>query len=314
MLTSNINSQFRNDFKVAIVGAGNVGASAAYAMLLDGTPTELSLIDIDESRVEGLLLDFKHALSFLPYTKVTGSTDYSTCTDADLVVITAGARQKEGESRLDLVEKNKSIFQNIIPKIVGKAPNAIILIVSNPVDVLTYEAIKLADLPKGRVFGSGTWLDTSRFKLHIAEKLQLNPKSIEAYILGEHGDSSFPVMSSANVAGKPLESFAGFSENVCKDCYQEARDAAYRIINDIGFTSYSIGVVCTEIMRAIFQNAKLVAPVSVPLENYHGISDVCLSVPTIIDDRGAAEQIEIPLNNKEIQLLNKSAETLKAFS
>ncbi|MBD3270590.1 L-lactate dehydrogenase [Candidatus Peregrinibacteria bacterium] len=315
MTTKLINeSNFRRKFKVSIIGAGNVGASAAYAILLDGTPTELCIVDIDKKRVEGLLLDYNHALSFIPYTKVTGGDNYTKIKDSDLVVVTAGARQKEGETRLDLIDKNKKIFQSIIPKIVKNAPNAVICIVSNPVDALTYEAIKLAKLPKGRVFGSGTWLDTSRFKFHIGEKIKLNPKSINAYILGEHGDSSFPVISSANIAGKPLLKFKNFNTKTCKDCYQEARDAAYRIINDIGFTSYSIGVVIKEIMLAIFENSHIVAPLSVKLDKYHGISDVCLSVPCVLGNEGIVKQIEVPLDKKEKKLLKKSAEILKSYN
>ncbi len=304
-------TQFK--FKVSVIGAGNVGATAAYAMMLDGTPTEMALIDIDTKRLEGLSLDFQHALSLLPYTKLEATDDYAACKDSDLIFITAGARQKEGETRLDLVDKNKKIFANIVPQILKNAPNAIIVVVSNPVDVLTYETIKLAGLPEGRVFGSGTWLDTSRFRFHLAQKVRVHPSSIEAFILGEHGDTSFPVLSSANIAGKPLLSFHQCPIDYAEKCYQDARNAAYRIINDIGFTSYSIAVVIREIMLAVFEDSRIVAPVSVPLKNYHGISDVALSVPAAIGNKGIEEIIEVPLNQYEMDQLKHSAETLKQY-
>ena len=214
---------------------------------------------------------------------------------------------------MDLIAKNRAIFKQIIPKIVKVAPNAILLVVSNPVDVLTYEAYKLSGFPWGRVFGSGTLLDTARLRFHISEKLCLSPKSIEAYILGEHGDTSFPVWSSANVAGKSLAKFDGFGKSAAKECYDETKNAAYRIIHDVGFTCYSIGTVIKEIMNHIFQHSKIVLPLSVPLENYYGISGVALSVPCVLDSTGVTDVIKIPLNSLELKQLKKSAATLKGY-
>jgi L-lactate dehydrogenase len=308
-----VKSSFEAQFKVSVIGCGNVGATAAYAMLIDGTPSELVLIDRSKEKAEGLLLDFEHSLTFLPYTKITASDDYSACAGSHLIVITAGARQMEGETRLQLIEKNRKIFQELIPALAKVAPESILLIVSNPVDVLTYEAIKLSGFPAGRVFGSGTMLDTARFQFHISERLCLNPKSIEAYVLGEHGDTSFPVYSSANVAGKPLTSFEGFTPEVAKQCYEDTKNAAYRIIHDMGFTCYSIGIVIREIMGHIFQHSRIVVPLSINLDGFYGHKDVALSVPCVLDSGGVADIIEVPLDKTEQENLAKSVDTLKSY-
>lgn len=304
---------FKTQFKVSIVGCGNVGATAAYAMLIDGTPTEIVMIDRSPEKVRGLLLDFEHSMAFLKYTKITATDDYNACADSQLIFVTAGARQKEGETRLDLVDKNKKIFGEIIPKLVKAAPNAILVIVSNPVDILTHEAIKLSGFPEGRVFGTGTMLDTARFQFHLSEKLCLSPKSLDAYVLGEHGDTSFPVWSTANVAGKLLTDFEGFTRLEADRCYEDTKKAAYRIINDLGFTCYSIAIVMREIMVHIFQHSRIVLPLSVPLDDYYGHSGVCLSVPCVLDSTGVSDVIKIPLNGIEQEKLKLSVYTLKEF-
>ncbi len=308
-----IKSSFQTNFKVTVIGCGNVGATAAYAMLLDGKPTELTLIDKNKEKAEGLLLDFEHSLALLNYTKVTASDDFTACKDSQLVVITAGARQQEGETRLQLIEKNRAIFKEMIPAVAASAPNSILLIVTNPVDVLTYEALQLSGFPENRVFGTGTFLDTVRFRFHIAEKLCLNPKSVEAFILGEHGDTSFPVFSSANIAGKSLFDFEGFTEKLGQQCYDDTKNAAYRIIHDLGYTCYSIGVVVRDIANHIFQHSRIVLPLSVKLNDYYGHSNVALSVPCVLDSQGIADTIKVPLNDKEQQSLAKSVETLKEY-
>lgn len=309
-----IQSSFQSQYKVAVIGCGNVGATAAYAMLLDGTPTELVLIDKNKEKAEGLLLDFEHSLALLNYTKITVSDDFAACKDAQLVVVTAGARQQEGETRLQLIEKNRAIFKEMIPAIAKAAANAVLLIVTNPVDVLTSEALRLSGFPPNRVFGTGTFLDTVRFRFHIAEKLCLNPKSVEAFILGEHGDSSFPVFSSANVAGKPLQTFEGFTQKIADQCYEETKNAAYRIIHDMGFTCYSIAVVVRDIMVHIFQHSRIVLPLSVQLDGQYGLRDVALSVPCVLDSDGISDVIEIPLNAKEHEQIMKSAEILRQLA
>lgn len=304
---------FQTQFKVSVIGCGNVGATAAYAMLIDGTPTELVLLDRSREKAEGLVLDMEHSMAFFNYTQVVGTDNYEDCRNSHLVVITAGARQQPGETRLDLVKKNRAIMKEIVPKIVKVAPKAILLVVSNPVDVLTYEVWKLSKLPWGKVFGSGTLLDTARLRFHLSEQLCLNAKSIEAFILGEHGDTSFPVWSSANVAGKPLLKFDGFGKKSANQAYKDTREAAYRIIHDVGYTCYSIGTVIKEIMVHIFQHSRIVLPLSVPLKDYYGISDVALSVPCVLDSTGVAGTVKVPLNALEKKQLKKSANVLKSY-
>lgn len=308
-----ISSSHQSVFKVTVVGCGAVGATAAYAMLLDSTPTELVLVDLNKDKAHGLLLDFEHSLSFLNYTKITASDHFSAARGSNLIVITAGARQQEGETRLQLVEKNRAIFKEIIPQLAASAPDSILLVVTNPVDILTYEALKLSRFPWNRVFGTGTMLDTARFRFHLSQRLCLSPKSIEAYILGEHGDTSFPVLSSANVAGKPLLEFDGMTPDIIQECYNETKNAAYRIIHDLGFTCYSIGVVIREIMTHIFQHSRIVVPLSVCLKNYYGHDNVALSVPCVLDSGGVADVIQIPLDKREQKQLLKSVGVLKKY-
>ncbi len=300
-------------FKVSIVGCGNVGATMAYAMLLDGTPTDLTLVDINASKAEGLLLDLEHSLSFTSYMKLSSSGDMTACADSSLIVITAGSRTKEGETRLDLIAKNRAIFQDIIPKIAVAAPGSILLIVSNPVDVLTYEALKLSGFPKGRVFGSGTLLDSARLQFHISEKLKINPRSINVFVMGEHGDTSFPVFSSADIAGKSLMSFEGFTQRVADECYTATKNAAYRIIHDQGFTCYGVSTAVLQMMQAIFEDSHEVFPLSTLLEGYYGHSDICLSVPCVLGRHGIIKQIEVPLDEKEQKMLAHSVETLQSY-
>ena len=308
-----IQSSYKARFKVSVIGCGSVGSAAAYAMLIDGTPTDLVLIDRHKEKANGLALDFEHSLPFWDYTQIEASDDYSVCKNSNLIVVTAGARQQEGETRLDLVKKNKEIFAQIIPALAKVVPESILLIVSNPVDVLTLEALKLSGFPENRVFGTGTMLDTSRFRFHISERLCLSSKSVDAYILGEHGDSSFPVYSTANVAGKPLTDIEGFTEEVMKECYKDTKEAAYRIINDLGYTCYSIGMVIKQIMNHIHDHSRVVVPLSVKLNNYYGHSGVALSVPCVLDSDGVSEVLKVPLNDLEQEQLAKSVKVLTEF-
>lgn len=308
---NSLQSKKSGKFKISIIGAGNVGAAAAYALLISGIPTELCIIDSNKEKARGLEADFEQALSLLDYCKVNSSDKFDLAKDSELVIVTAGARQQPGESRLDLVSKNRKIFKSIIPQIAKAAPNSILLIVTNPVDICTTIAAKLSKFPTGRVFGTGTFLDTVRFQFHLSEKLKINPKSINAYILGEHGDSSFPVIESANIAGQPLLNYNGLNSKQIQNCADQAKNDAYHIINDLGFTCYSIAIVIREITEAIQHNSNLVCPVSIPLKNYKGISDIALSVPAIIGETGVIKTIDIPLGKSELANLKKSAEVLK---
>lgn len=301
-------------FKVTIVGCGNVGATAAYALLLgEGIASHLTLIDIQKEKAAGLLLDLEHSLSFTSYAQLSASDDFAACEGSDLIVVTAGKKQAPGETRLDLAQANKAIFRLMIPKIIKAAPNAIILVVTNPVDVLTYEALKISGLPWQKVFGSGTILDSARFQFHISEKIKINPKSIDAYVLGEHGESSFPIWSFANVLGKPLRDFEGFNEENAKECFEKTKSAAYHIIHDLGYTCYSIATAIREIAKNIREDTRQVFPLSVLLQNYHGHSDVCLSVPCVLGCGGIEKVLAIPLDEKEKQALSNSVKILKTF-
>lgn len=302
-----------NKFKVSIIGCGNVGATTAYAMLLDGTPNEMTLIDLNKDKAKGLLLDFEHSLSFLPYVKVTAGDNVQLTKGSDLIVITAGARQKEGQTRLDLIKTNRQIFKKMIPALVKQSPDAIIIVVTNPVDILTHEVLKISKFPTNRVFGTGTMLDTSRLQYNLSNKLKVNPRDVQAFILGEHGDTSFPVWSSANIAGKSIFDFPKFNKKNAEKCYQDTRNAAYKIIHDMGFTCYSIAIVIREIMKAIYEDSHIVIPLSTELKGQYGLRNISLSIPCVIGSTGIVDKIEIPLSAKEKRQLKKSADTLRSY-
>ena len=299
--------------KIAIIGCGRVGMSTAFALLLEEIPNELLLIGRDESKIKGEELDLEHGLSFLGAAQVHASTNYEDLKDTDIVIITAGAAQKPGDTRLDLIKDNKAIIHEMIPKIVTYAPEAVIILITNPVDILTFEAAKLSGWPIGRVFGTGTTLDTSRFRFHLSEYLNVNPKSIHAFILGEHGDSSFPALTGAVVGGQSLLSMPKMTQAKAENAYKKTRDAAYKIIESKGATFYAIAVAIVELVRAVLRDSKQIFPVSIPLQNYHGVSNVALSVPCVVGRAGVEQTIEIKLSWEEKQLLEKSADTLKKF-
>jgi len=299
--------------KVSIIGCGKVGMAAAYAIVLDGTTDELLLVSHSMDKLVGEELDLEHGMAFLTNTQIKATTDYADLSGSDIVIITTGAAQQPGESRLDLTSKNVAIIESLIPQVVKYAPNAIILIVSNPVDILTYKAYQIAGLPKGRIFGTGTTLDTARFRFHLSEFLHVNPKSIHAYILGEHGDTSFPAITSAVVGGQPLTTFPGFSPERALKAYQETREAAYKIIASKGATYYGIGVVIREFVRVILKDSQSILPVSIPLHHYYGYSGVALSVPCIVGKEGVTDVLEIKLSWDEKKALEKSVATLKSY-
>jgi len=300
--------------KASIIGCGSVGATTAYAYLLSGSVTKITLVDLDQNKARGLCMDLEHARSYTPNVEIDYSDKMEACKGSNIIVVTAGRRQKEGETRLDLVKANKEIFADIIPKLVKAAPGAIFVIVSNPVDIMTYYAIKYAKLPQGRVFGSGTILDSARLQFHISEKIKVHPSSVDAYILGEHGDSSFPVYSSANVLGKPLNEFPGFNKRTAHKTYEDTKNAAYRIIHDQGYTCYSIATAIREITEAIFEDSHKVFPLSTLLKNYYGHSNICLSVPCVLGQNGIEKTLTVPLDKSEQKLLKKSVDTLRAYT
>ncbi|MEO8581477.1 MAG: L-lactate dehydrogenase [Patescibacteria group bacterium] len=300
-------------FKVSIVGGGHVGVTAAYALLLDGLATDIVLVSRDVNKLIGEQLDLEHSIPFLQSTEITATDDYGLIAGSQFVVVTAGVAQQVGETRLDLVQKNLAIIEEIIPKIVAAAPLATIVIVANPVDILTYRAVELARLPEGQVFGTGTMLDTARFRFHLSELLNVSARSIHAYILGEHGESSFPVLSSASVGGQLLSTFPEYSPEKAMQAFQSARSAAAKIIEAKGSTYYAIATVIRKISHVIFNDAKTVLPASVPVQDFYGVSQVSLSIPCIIGARGVERQLRLSLNESEQDNLRKSADVLKKY-
>jgi L-lactate dehydrogenase len=296
------------------MGAGKVGMTCAYSMLIEGVTQELVLWGRHKDELIGEQLDLEHGLSFLSDTTILATDSYQDLAGSDVVVITAGAGQQPGETRLDLAEKNKAIIEQMIPQIIEHAPQAVILMVTNPVDVLTYHAYQIAGLPKGQIFGTGTTLDTARFRFHLSQFLKVNPRSIHTYILGEHGDSSFHSLSSATVGGQPLSEFPGFTPERAEKAFQQAKNAAYTIIQTKGATFYAIGVVVSHIVKAILRDARSVLPVSIPLHNYYGHNGVALSVPCIVGRTGVQEVLKIRLSREEEKALADSVTTVKAYS
>lgn len=300
--------------KVAIIGCGKVGMTAAYTMVVEGFIEELVLVGRCVDEIIGEQLDLEHGMAFLDRTRITATQDYADIVDSDVVVITAGAAQQPGETRLDLATKNKSIIASIIPQVVKYAPDAIILLVSNPVDVLTYHAYQLAGLPKGKIFGSGTTLDTARFRFHLSEFLRVDPQSIHAYIIGEHGDHSFPALTAASIGGQPLTTFPGFTPERAEKAYMAARDAAYKIIESKGATFYGIAVVVSRIVKNILKDSKSILPVSIPLHGFYDHYGVAVSVPCVIGRQGVEQSLELKLSWEEKEQLAKTVAVLKQYN
>ncbi len=303
--------------KIAIIGAGSVGATIAYAALIRGVAERIALFDINSAKVDAERLDLAHGSPFFPTASIEASDDLEVCRDAGVVVITAGAKQKPGQTRLELAGANVAMLRNLLPRLLKVAPDAILLLVTNPVDVLTKLSLDVTGLPRERVIGSGTVLDSARFRFLIAERLKVAPQNVHAYIGGEHGDSSVPLWSSATVGGVPLHLWAvqGHGKMSVRDrveIFTNVKDAAQQIIAGKGATNYAIGLAVAEILGAILHNANRILPVSTLVNGYHDINDVCLSLPCIVSARGAESPLEIPLNDAELSGLRASAETIRA--
>lgn len=301
--------------RVAIVGAGNVGATFAYALLLSGLAAEIVLIDANHAKAEGEAMDLNHALPFTHPTRVWAGS-YSDCAGAVVTVLAAGAPQNPGETRLDLVTKNAAIWSDIVPQAVKPNPGGILLIATNPVDVLTYVAWKLSGLPAQRVIGSGTILDTARFRYLLSQHFAVDARSVHAYIIGEHGDSEVPVWSSANIAGMRLPQFCQaqhipYDPQAMQKIFLQTRDAAYQIIERKGATYYAVAAGLMQITQAILRNQRTVLSVSSLIRNYHGLDDVCFSLPTVIDRGGVEQVLRLELDPSEIEKLRLSAQVLR---
>ena len=304
-----------NDRKVAIIGCGFVGSSSAFALMQSGLFSEMVLIDADVNRAEGEALDISHGLPFAKPMKIYAGS-YEDIADAAIVIVTAGAGQKPGETRLDLVKKNVEIFKSIIPEIAKQDFNGILLIVANPVDILTYVAAKLSKLPQGRVFGSGTVLDSARLKYLLGEHLDVDNRSVHAFIIGEHGDSEIAAWSSANVSGIPLNDFCEMRgyfkhEESMKKILEEVKNSAYEIIEKKHATYYGIAMSVRRICEAIIRDEKSILPVSSIQKGEYGIENVALSIPAIVGREGVEKVVPIKLSDTEKKELIKSAETLK---
>ncbi|NTV22990.1 MAG: L-lactate dehydrogenase [Nanoarchaeota archaeon] len=297
--------------KVAIIGAGFVGSTAAYALMIDGCASDISLIDINKEKAEGEALDLKHGTIFTPGTRITYGDSYALCKDASIIIITAGANQKPGETRLDLGKKNSAIIREMLPKIAKENKDAILLMVTNPLDVLTYLAVKTSGYPTSRVFGTGTLLDTARFRQYLSEYYGVNSVDVHAYILGEHGDSEFPVWSTANISGIRLKDFKRYKTEELDLAFEKTRTAAYEIISKKGATYYAIGLAIAKIVRVILTDQETILPVSCFVEDYYGITDVCLSLPCIVGKTGIKETVHPTLDEKERESLKKSANVIK---
>lgn len=301
----------RESFKVAVIGLGRVGVTTAFTLLLKGLTTELVLFARDIAKAEGEKADLEHGAPFYPHTTITATNRYEDLDGTDLVIFTAGAAQKPGQTRLDLTRVNCEILESNIPKIVKHAPHCLILMVANPLDIMTLKATQLAKLPKGRVFGSGTLLDTARFRLHLSKTINVNPTSIHAYILGEHGDSSFAPVSMATIGGKPLLSFPEMSHDHVKWALDETRKDAYKIIAGKGATYYGIATAISHIVESIVKDSKKIIPLSTVLTGQYGHENIALSLPSILGRNGVETVIDIPLTLEEQASLDASASILK---
>ena len=301
----------RCGLKIAVIGCGFVGSTTAYTLLLEGLASELVLINRDKDEVMGHALDLKEGMEFMESSKVIFGSDYKLAKECDIIVITAGAHQEKKETRLDLISKNAKIFKNIIPKITQYNKKAIMIIVTNPVDIMTYLALKYSKYPKERVFGTGTSLDTARLRCFLGNEINISPLNIHAYVLGEHGDSSFPVWSNASISGTNIKHFDKVNKKVLDKGFSKTKNAAYEVISKKGATYYAIALDICNIIKAIDHNSNRILPVSTMLNNYHGLSGVCLSVPCIINSKGIDGVIKIELDSTENEMLKRSYNVIK---
>uniref|UniRef100_A0A8C5M4L2 L-lactate dehydrogenase n=1 Tax=Leptobrachium leishanense TaxID=445787 RepID=A0A8C5M4L2_9ANUR len=302
--------------KITIVGVGQVGMACAVSILSKELADGLALVDILEDKLKGEMMDLQHGSVFLKTPTIIADKDYSVTANSRIVIVTGGVRQQEGESRLNLVQRNVNVFKFIIPQVVKYSPNCIIIVVSNPVDILTYVTWKLSGLPQNRIIGSGTNLDSARFRYLISERLGIHPSSCHGYVLGEHGDSSVAVWSGVNVAGVSLQSLNPEmgsdqdSEN-WKQVHKEVVDSAYEVIKLKGYTNWAIGFSVADLAESIVKNLSRVHPVSTMVKGMYGIeNEVFLSLPCVLNSQGLVSVINQKLKDDEVAQLQKSAETL----
>lgn len=299
--------------KVVLVGDGAVGSAFAYSMVNQGLAEELAIVDVVKERTEGDALDLEDAQVFTAPKKVY-SGDYSDCKDADVVVITAGAAQKPGETRLDLVNKNLKIIKAVVKPVVDSGFDGIFVIAANPVDILTYATWKFSGFPKDRVIGSGTSLDSSRLRVALGKKFNVDPRSVDAYIMGEHGDSEFAAYSTATIGTQPIAQIAkenGVTDQDLADLEDGVRNKAYDIINKKGATFYGIGTALMRISKAILRDENAILPVGAYMDGQYGLNDIYIGTPAVIGGKGLTKIIESPLSADELKKMQDSAATLK---
>lgn len=303
--------------KIAVIGAGAVGTAVAYACAMRGDARSIVLQDINKAKVEAEALDIAHGIQFTPTGSVEGSDDVEIVSGADLVIVTAGAKQKPGQSRLELAESTVALMRNIVPNLQRVAPDARFMFITNPVDVVTYVALKLTGLPRNQVFGSGTVLDTSRLRYLVSLQTGVATQNIHAYVAGEHGDSEVALWSSAEIGNVPVRHWGPtlsgrlFDAELRSEIAQEVIQSAYKIIEGKGATNYAIGLAASNIAGAVLRDESRVLTISTLLEDWEGISDVCMAAPTIVGRPGAGRVLNPPLTLAERDGLTASALRLR---
>jgi L-lactate dehydrogenase len=305
----------RSTNKVGLIGTGMVGASFAYSLMQHGLANELILIDMDTARAEGEAMDLNHGLPFVRPMRIMAG-DYADLTEAEVIVVTAGVSQRPGESRLDLLKKNATIFHDIVPKVSAVNQDAIIVVATNPVDILTYITAQIIGSKQGRVIGSGTLLDTARFRYLLGVHYGVDPRSVHAYVVGEHGDSELPLWSLANIAGVRLPDFVGtngqgYDQAALDRIFDQTCHAAYEIIQRKKATYYAIGLGLLAIVEAVLRDQHTVMTVSSPLRGQYGVTDIAISVPTIVGRNGIEEVLNLPMSERELAAFQNSAQMLK---
>jgi L-lactate dehydrogenase len=302
--------------KVSIIGAGAVGTSTAYALLIKRIAGEVAIYDTNKAKVEAEVLDLAHGSQFTNPSRVYGGNDIEVVRNSDVVVITAGAKQQPGQTRLDLAATNVKILEDIMPKLVNLAPDAVFLLVTNPCDVLAYAAVQISGLPANKVFSSGTVLDSSRLRWQLAERAGVSTESVHAMIVGEHGDSEFPLWSEAKIGPIKLSEWKVGNRSLHPEeldvIADQVKNAAYKVIEGKGATNYAIGLSAARIVEAVLRDESVILPVSSVLTDYLGISDVALSVPTVVNRQGASKTIPMEMSATELTKLQASANALKA--
>lgn len=296
--------------KVGIVGAGNVGSTLAYTLLLEGMTSRITLVDQNKEKARGEALDLSQGLCYVHYTEIEAG-DYENLSDSEVIIITAGIGRKPGESRLELAAKNIGLFKEIIPKITNVNQKAILFVVSNPVDILTYATLRISESKPKKVFGLGNVLDSARLRHTLGQYFNVDPGNVHAYMLGEHGDTGFPLLSAAYIGCTNITDLPGYKQEEITKRVENVKNSSIEIIKSKGYTSYAVALSISKVLDSIYRNKKRVQPISVYLEDYYGADDVCMSVPSIVDNTGVKEILQVKMNPQEHAQFQKSAETLK---